>query len=111
MTKDFERGLTQDYINKKDELIKQLQLRLSYVQFAIEKYNELIDEAKGFINEMGEKAETYYLKRSPEWLETYRGKDYENFMEKWKSFELEEIDLSPFEDQLDEFDDLPNSPD
>jgi hypothetical protein len=111
MTKVFEQGLNSDDLSKKAELVKQLGLRLGYIRYAVEQYNELVEAVNAFIHAKGQQAEAYYDARSVIWrIESDNVDYYEAFKDKWKDFELDEIDLATYEDQLEGFEQLPDAP-
>jgi hypothetical protein len=60
---------------------------------------------------MGQQAETYFDARSVPWrLESDNVDYYKTFKDKWIEFELNEIDLAEYEDQVADFEQLPAAP-
>lgn len=58
-------------------------------------YNEALEEARGFADDMARSIEDFMSEKSERWLEGDRGQAYEEWKSEWSGLEL--TDLSPIE--------------
>ena len=76
------------------------------IESLVSEYNDTVNAANAFIQEIHEKQDDYYSERSEKWQESDKGSDYESWMSEWEE-EIEEIESPDMYFELIE--DLPES--
>jgi hypothetical protein len=88
------------------------------VRGAIDAYNEAIEAARTFVNEIAEPAREEYDDKSPRWQESEKGTEADRWINEWEAISLEDSDIEPAEplDEIDpselagQMEDLPDGP-
>ncbi len=70
------------------------------VEAAVEAYNTLLEEAKGFAFDIANQAENDISEKSEKWQEGERGEAANEWKDAWENIELDEIEIE-FPEELD----------
>jgi len=102
MTREREKGLKKEEIKKREELVRELDIRLEYVKYTIDMYNKSVGKANEFIQEISSLLEGYYDDRTSQWQEEDNGRNYCDFKEAWQK-ELQTIEIDDIDADINEF--------
>jgi hypothetical protein len=70
---------------------------------ALEKYNEAVEEAKNFVNEIATNAENAWDENSEKWQESDRGGAAKEWFEEYQNVEMDDLEIDlPSELEVDE---------
>jgi oligoendopeptidase F len=119
------RKLTRSHLEKHNSLcqaIYQARDRLNAARLAddedVEEASEELlnafQEARDWLDSIADEQQTYFDSRSEKWQESERGEDYQEWMESFRSDQLDEPDIEPGKPvvvDLTLLEDLPDRPD
>jgi len=63
----------------------------SILQEAIDAYNDVLDQAQSFVEEISEAAENEHAEKSESWQESDRGQAAYEWVEEWRNVELDYV--------------------
>ncbi len=70
------------------------------VQAALDAYNNSVDQAREFVDDIKSEMQSYYDERSEKWQEGDAGSNYQSWIDAWENIDLSEIEVSE-PDELD----------
>ena len=64
---------------------------MAKVNDAIDAYNEILSEAKGFAEDISRQQEEYYDERSDAWQDGDKGQEYQSWQEEWANWQPDDV--------------------
>ncbi len=105
--------------NELQEQVDVLNVMLGKITETQERYNNAIELANSFTQQIAQLQQEYYDERSEQWQESEGGENYQEWIDEWESFSLDEIELdlsdsivelSEGEEYADQLEELPANP-
>ncbi|MDP9315983.1 MAG: hypothetical protein M3R24_34865 [Chloroflexota bacterium] len=102
--------------NELQEQVDVLNVILGKITETQERFNNAVELANSFTQQIAQLQQEYYDERSEQWQESEGGENYQEWIDEWESFSLDEIELdlsdslvelSEGEEYADQLEELP----